>query len=254
MRKIAMILLVAGLLLGASECEEETPDQAAEVSEGGGAAGAPAKDGAQTDPSSAEPAKRAEPRDSSTGAGASGSDAATGDSAGDPGLDGGSGEPGSGGERCGSVTCATGQVCCNPSCGICTEPGGACTRQLCEPPAPGPEPRPEPEPELGPFCGGFGGFACPGEGECVDDPRDDCDPENGGADCGGVCECNVQGLCEAGSTWNDAPDVCACEADAASGGGEACGDTTCGEGQVCCNASCGICTPPDGACIQIACP
>jgi hypothetical protein len=36
-------------------------------------------------------------------------------------------------------------------------------------------------------------------------------------------------------------------------GGTACGDVTCGAGQVCCNASCGICTPPDGACIQLAC-
>lgn len=36
-------------------------------------------------------------------------------------------------------------------------------------------------------------------------------------------------------------------------GSEACGDVTCAEGEVCCNASCGICTPPDGACIQIAC-
>jgi hypothetical protein len=24
-------------------------------------------------------------------------------------------------------------------------------------------------------------------------------------------------------------------------------------GQVCCNESCGICTPPDGVCIMIAC-
>ncbi len=36
-------------------------------------------------------------------------------------------------------------------------------------------------------------------------------------------------------------------------GGTACGDTSCAQGLVCCNASCGICTPPDGACIQIAC-
>jgi len=32
-----------------------------------------------------------------------------------------------------------------------------------------------------------------------------------------------------------------------------CGESTCGPGQVCCNASCGICTPPDGACIQMVC-
>lgn len=32
-----------------------------------------------------------------------------------------------------------------------------------------------------------------------------------------------------------------------------CGDTVCTGGDVCCNASCGICTPPGGACIQVAC-
>jgi len=32
-----------------------------------------------------------------------------------------------------------------------------------------------------------------------------------------------------------------------------CGATTCAEGLVCCNPSCGICTPPGSACIQIAC-
>jgi hypothetical protein len=37
------------------------------------------------------------------------------------------------------------------------------------------------------------------------------------------------------------------------GSGVVCGNTTCARGEVCCNASCGICTPPEGACIQIAC-
>jgi len=32
-----------------------------------------------------------------------------------------------------------------------------------------------------------------------------------------------------------------------------CGNQICATGQVCCNASCGICTPPGYACIQIAC-
>lgn len=37
------------------------------------------------------------------------------------------------------------------------------------------------------FCGGIAAFQC-GAGEvCVDDPSDDCDPMNGGADCGGMC-------------------------------------------------------------------
>jgi hypothetical protein len=38
-----------------------------------------------------------------------------------------------------------------------------------------------------PGCGGFTGRPCPAGYQCVDDPRDDCDPRRGGADCGGVC-------------------------------------------------------------------
>lgn len=38
------------------------------------------------------------------------------------------------------------------------------------------------------MCGGFAGFPCEEEGRvCIDDPFDDCDPENGGADCAGIC-------------------------------------------------------------------
>lgn len=36
-------------------------------------------------------------------------------------------------------------------------------------------------------CGGFIGTSCTDGFECVDDPRDDCDPANGGADCIGIC-------------------------------------------------------------------
>ena len=35
--------------------------------------------------------------------------------------------------------------------------------------------------------------------------------------------------------------------------GEVCGDIVCPDGEVCCNASCGICTPPGGVCTQQAC-
>jgi hypothetical protein len=34
---------------------------------------------------------------------------------------------------------------------------------------------------------------------------------------------------------------------------ETCGEKICPAGETCCNASCGICTPPGWACIQIAC-
>jgi hypothetical protein len=44
-----------------------------------------------------------------------------------------------------------------------------------------------------------------------------------------------------------------CDPDPEPWPGERCGKTICPRGQVCCNASCGICTPPNAACIMIAC-
>ncbi|KAF2738401.1 hypothetical protein EJ04DRAFT_587022 [Polyplosphaeria fusca] len=41
------------------------------------------------------------------------------------------------------------------------------------------------------LCGGFAGFACDSGMSCIDDPRDDCDPKYGGADCGGLCMYNT---------------------------------------------------------------
>jgi hypothetical protein len=35
--------------------------------------------------------------------------------------------------------------------------------------------------------------------------------------------------------------------------GEACGTSTCQEGEFCCNESCGICAPKGGGCIQLFC-
>lgn len=43
------------------------------------------------------------------------------------------------------------------------------------------------EERSGEFCGGIAGFPCSEGFVCVDDPSDDCDPNNGGADCGGIC-------------------------------------------------------------------
>lgn len=36
-------------------------------------------------------------------------------------------------------------------------------------------------------CGGLKGFPCPSGYFCADDPRDSCDPSQGGADCMGIC-------------------------------------------------------------------
>jgi hypothetical protein len=33
---------------------------------------------------------------------------------------------------CGKALCALGEVCCNPSCGICTARDGMCTQQFCD--------------------------------------------------------------------------------------------------------------------------
>ncbi|KAF1830964.1 hypothetical protein BDW02DRAFT_76685 [Decorospora gaudefroyi] len=73
----------------------------------------------------------------------------------------------------GTLDCPSGYVCITDpyepgSCGPACDQLGICVRDK--------------------ICGGFAGFACEEEGQtCVDDPRDDCDPENFGADCAGLC-------------------------------------------------------------------
>jgi hypothetical protein len=46
---------------------------------------------------------------------------------------------------------------------------------------------PSDDQKQGRFCGGIAGIPCPEGLVCVDDPSDDCDPNQGGADCGGIC-------------------------------------------------------------------
>jgi hypothetical protein len=107
-------------------------------------------------------------------------------------------------------------------------------------------------PPTGPFCGGIAGIPCPGAGSCVDDTSDDCDPENGGADCGGVCTCgNVLLLCIEGTVFDDSPEVCACVSDAPNPCAAAlCPvDTTC---EVVDGAP--VCTPQTSLCDLVDCP
>jgi hypothetical protein len=119
------------------------------------------------------------------------------------------------GEACGPARCASDQICCNESCGICTPRGGACTKQFCVPqPADAGTPdagKPDAGATHAKTCGGFAGIACPGLGLCEDDKGDDCDPRRGGADCGGICTCEAKAKCRAGQTWNASPDACRCE-------------------------------------------
>ena len=157
-------------------------------------------------------------------------------------------------DPCATVRCARGSVC-QPN-----EQGGA----GCVP--------------AGPFCGGIAAFMCPGIGECIDDPTDDCSPRTGGADCSGVCVCEQTQTCPRGSVFDSSTKVCACvrklappscatvlcptgtrceEHDGSpacvSDGSQPCGSNVCGAGRVCCNASCGICTAPGMFCTQQAC-
>ena len=57
----------------------------------------------------------------------------------------------------------------------------------------------------------------------------------------------VRFFCEEGVAFFD---NCGCGCDTAQ---TQCGPNVCGAGQVCCNASCGICTQPDMVCTQQAC-
>ena len=113
------------------------------------------------------------------------------------------------------------------------------------------------------FCGGFAGIACPDGQTCIDNPSDDCDPNNGGADCGGICVDQPQPAFCGGIAGIPCPDGESCidnpndDCDPNNGGADCggmcvttCGKTTCGAGLVCCNPVMGICTKPGGVCIQ----
>lgn len=62
-----------------------------------------------------------------------------------------------------------------------------------------------------PSCGGIAAIQCPGAGKCVDNPNDSCDPNDGGADCGGICTCEGALPCPSGTVWDGSPGVCSCK-------------------------------------------
>lgn len=70
--------------------------------------------------------------------------------------------------------CAPDEICINdpfrPGCGMECDAPGICVKKA------------------GGMCGGFAGLRCSDAlARCVDDPSDDCDLGDGGADCVGLC-------------------------------------------------------------------
>jgi hypothetical protein len=130
---------------------------------------------------------------------------------------------------CAAVLCAVGTTC------EVVDGEGVCT----------------PVEPSGPFCGGIAAFECPGSGTCVDAPGDGCDPERGGADCGGVCECNVRALCIQGFAFDESPDVCACVPEEPEV--DACASVRCAAGTECVvvddRAECQPVAPPECAAV-----
>jgi hypothetical protein len=94
---------------------------------------------------------------------------------------------------------------CGPVCDIYCEYGHVLDAKGCETCSCNPAPA---APKVS--CGGIAGLACPGGGKCVDDPSDGCDPQKGGADCGGICQCIQTVDCIQGAKFDSSPKVCAC--------------------------------------------
>jgi len=157
---------------------------------------------------------------------------------------------------CGCDGVTYGNSCFAAAAGVAVAKKGAC--------------RPEPA-----FCGGIAGIPCPDGQQCIDDPNDDCDPKNGGADCSGICVTRTNPcaavLCMVGTQCINRggvavcvpvpTDPCAvvrCKAgtQCVNQGGvavclptEPCGKVTCAVGLVCCNPLLSICTRPGRVCI-----
>jgi hypothetical protein len=118
--------------------------------------------------------------------------------------------------ECGPALCASGLVCCNPSCGFCAKPGETCSQRDCSVAAL----------PVSALCGintcNLGYVCCnPSCGTCVP-PGGSCDT----TPCSGAIEYPISVTC---------------------------GLATCNAGMECCNASCGICAPPGQSCSKTPC-
>ncbi len=82
---------------------------------------------------------------------------------------------------------------------------------------------PNPEPI---FCGGIAGIPCPDGLTCIDNPTDSCDPDCGGADCGGFCV-EVEGSFCGGIAGFQCPDGYQCFDDTGDSCSPLCGGADC---------------------------
>ncbi len=164
-------------------------------------------------------------------------------------------------------------VVCTLACqyGFATGPDG-CEICACAPPPSQPDAG-----ACGPVCAIYCPYGHVKDGNGCDTCT--CKPPPGGTQCGfntcaaGLECCNAScGICvpPGGACTQQAcacaPVVCTlacqygfqrgadgCEICACAPPPKTCGNVTCGAGLECCNASCGICVPPGGACTQQAC-
>lgn len=108
-------------------------------------------------------------------------------------------------------------------------------------------------------CGGFLGLPCPDGEICDINVPNACS----GADLPGVCRVQPEACpdywdpvcgCDNVTYSNDCERLMAgIQLDHKGACGEPCGEAVCGAGTYCCNASCSICAPDGGSCIQIVC-
>jgi hypothetical protein len=116
---------------------------------------------------------------------------------------------------CGPTTCASGETCCNATCGICTRPGETCTRQNC--------------------------------GTASYPTSSACGPNT--CNVGEVCCNSTCGTCvPAGTSCDTTP----CDNGPTLPVSQSCGMNTCSVGLVCCDARCGLCAPA-AQCAQLHC-
>ncbi|KAL7561111.1 hypothetical protein ACA910_009169 [Epithemia clementina (nom. ined.)] len=180
-------------------------------------------------------------------------------------------------ESCGPRLCRSGELCCNESCGICTEPGGGCTKQICLPPVDDDDYKKNHDDDYPMkhddyYSGRKGGY---GKKESYEDDHHYAGHGDYGGKKGSYQDDDHMRHGSYGKKDNywEGP----YKGRSADGGkrddayrhksivvkptpppqplhdGVRCGHVTCRYGEVCCNESCSICAMPDEFCVTLYC-